>query len=399
MAAAVSAGFSASRLARVTGLLEGVVDRGEMAGVGARIWRRGAVVLDEYRGYADIAARRPLAADTLLQFASMTKPVTAVAMMTLYEEGLFDLETPVHAFIPRFKDLRVLRSVNQDGTLDLVPLQRPVTMRHLFTHGAGLSYGWDTGDAVDRAYQDVLARPGVKDSATLADLPGLLCDLPLAYQPGSAYRYSLATDLLGALVEILSGMPYARFLRERIFEPLGMVDAGFHVPPEKASRAATVYDRRGGDGKLRPAPDTQPYASLPLYTSPGGGLVATVADYARFCTMLASGGALDGARVLSPTTVALFGMNHAAPGTMASLQADDGEMAGFGMGLATRVLMDVSKTGRYGTPGEFGWEGAWSTYFWIDPRESLFGIVAAQFNPIDFPLFRRFKQLTYQAMT
>jgi CubicO group peptidase (beta-lactamase class C family) len=208
----------------------------------------------------------------------------------------------------------------------------------------------------------------------------------------------MCVDLLGALVEIISGIRFEAFLQERIFDPLGMVDSGFHVPPAKASRAATVYDRSGPGKTLQAAAGIRPATESPSYPSPGGGLVSTVADYSRFCQMLVNGGELDGARVLSPTTVALFSMNQATDETLQSLAVNDKEMAGFGISLATRVLMDVARTGRYGSPGEFGWEGAWSTYFWIDPRESLFGIVAAQYNPIHFPLFRRFKQLTYQAM-
>jgi CubicO group peptidase (beta-lactamase class C family) len=393
------AGFSSERLGRLTRALEGTVSRGEMAGIAATVRRGGATVFHEAHGWADVAARRPMADDSILQFASMTKPITAAAKMSLYEEGRFDLDTPVRAFIPGFKDLQVCRSENRDGSLDLARLERDVTMRHLFTYSAGLSYGWNEQDPVDRAYRRFFDHYPDGKGLTLALMAEHMCRLPLAFQPGTQYRYSLCVDILGALVEIISGVRFEVFLQERIFGPLGMLDSGFHVPPARASRAATVYDRSGPGGMLQPAERIRIPTELPSYPSPGGGLVSTVADYSRFCQMLVNGGELDGARVLSPTTVALFSMNHASPETLQSLAANDLEMAGFGLSLATRVLMDVSRTGRYGSPGEFGWEGAWTTYFWIDPKESLFGIVAAQYSPIHFPLFRRFKQLTYQAMT
>ncbi len=238
------------------------------------------------------------------------------------------------------------------------------------------------------------------ESFTNQTLCESLAKLPLAFQPGTHWRYSLAIDVLGRLVEVISGKPLDKFFEERIFNPLGMVDTGFFVPPSKMNRVATVYGHpEPGKGLVRMDP-LKPHQSSPSWLSGGGGLVSTMDDYARFAQMLVNGGALDGVRILSPRTVALFSQNHAPAAALPyGFVENDLYHAGYGYSLGTRVLIDVSASGLSGSVGEFGWDGAFATYFWVDPAESLTGILMLQHTPnAQYPLHQQFKQITYQAL-
>jgi CubicO group peptidase (beta-lactamase class C family) len=396
-----SIGFSTTRLHRLTQFLQGYIDRGDLPGLSATIARKGHTVFYEKFGWADIEAQKPIQDDTIFIIASMTKPITAAAIMMLYEEGYFHLNTPVWKFIPGFKDVKVCTGVAQDGSLVLTNLEREITFRHLFTHTAGLSYGWNENDPVDREYIKTQQRyVEQKISMKLRNFADDISRMPLAYQPGSHWRYSCSIDVLGALIEIISNQPYEKFLEERILKPLGMTDTAFYVPVDKMDRVATVYGHDAPEKGLQPIKGIIPNNEPPDYPMPGGGLVSTISDYARFCQMLINKGEFDGKRLLSPSTVALFSINHApAEALPYGFVEHDLYHAGYGYSLGTRVLMDVSKTGLYGSVGEFGWDGAFATYFWLDPKEELYGLMMLQHRPnAYYPIHQQFKQLTYQAL-
>ena len=396
-------GFSPARLTRIDALMQRYVDDGKLAGIIATVARRGQTVYLEKFGMMDIEANKPMQFDAIFRIASMTKPITSVAMMMLYEEGHFHLNTPIAAFIPGFKDTKVFVRETDDG-IEVADLERPITFRHLFTHTAGLSYGWNENDPVDRQYQKAQRESGVDPrKATVKDIVESLTKLPLAFQPGTKWRYSYAIDVLGCLVEVISGKPLDVFLKERLFEPLGMADTDFYVPEAKADRLCALYGHPNGAEKLERI-DTPAHGQQfqkPTFLSGGGGLASTVHDYARFAQMLVNGGELDGERILSPTTVALYSINHMPEAALpyGFTKGEDLYHWGYGYSLGTRVLMDVSKSGLAGSVGEFGWDGAFSTYVWIDPREALYGVLMLQHQPnAYYPIAPQFKQLTYQAL-
>jgi CubicO group peptidase (beta-lactamase class C family) len=256
-------------------------------------------------------------------------------------------------------------------------------------------------DPVDLEYRKIQQRyEEQKNPITLRGFAEELSHVPIAYQPGTHWRYSFSMDILGALVEIISGMPYEKFLEDHLFKPLGMTDTAFYVPSQKMERVATVYGHDDSGKELQPVKDIKPSNEPPSFPSPGGGLVSTISDYARFCQMLVNGGEFEGTQLLSPTTVALYSINHTPDEALPyGFVEHDLYHAGYGYSLGTRVLMDVSKTGLYGSVGEFGWDGAFATYFWIDPKESLYGLMMLQHSPnAYYPIHQQFKQLTYQSM-
>lgn len=393
--------FSSARLERITNMLNSFVENGSLAGVVARICQSGDIVYQNAVGWADIESDRRIEDETILQIKSMTKPITAVAMMLLYEEGHFDLNTPVREFLPAFGDLKVHTREDSDGNLCLKDLEREVTIRHLFTHTSGLSYGWDENDPVDREYQRVRQRYRSGElPKTMATFTEDICSLPLAFQPGTQWRYGFSTDVLGILVEVISGRGFDVFLEDRIFQPLGMIDTAFFVPDDKKDRIATTYTCSGTDQTLQPLEGGCPPNHPPSYLSGGGGLVSTVNDYANFCQMFLNGGESEGNQLLSPTTVSMFSMNHTPDDSMTFLSKSmPSSYDGIGFGLGCWVLLDSSRTGSYGSVGEFGWAGAYNTSFWIDPKESFYAILMSQQSPNYWPEFhQRFKRLTYQAM-
>jgi CubicO group peptidase (beta-lactamase class C family) len=398
-----SVGFSSERLGRIGTVMQRYVAEPKIAGIIATVARRGQTVYREKFGYADAEMRTPMQFDTIFRIMSMTKPITSVAAMMLYEEGWFDLNTFVYELIPAFKDVKVFVKQTKAG-LKVAPLERPITIRHLFTHTSGLSYGFDPEDPVDRLYNELGASlirffaPGSR--AGNKDLVEALVKLPLAFQPGTQWRYSLSIDVLGYLVELISGKPLDVFFRERIFEPLGMTDTDFYIPAPKVSRAAKVYMTPASGSGLARADFPMPVLTEPpALLSGGGGLCSTVGDYARFAQMLVNGGELDGIRLLSPRTVALMEVNQAPSQAMPYEQAPGIlKNSGYGYGLGMRVLTDVAASGRAGSVGEFGWDGAFATYFWIDRKEALYGLLMMQHQAWPFPIHQQFKALTYQAL-
>jgi CubicO group peptidase (beta-lactamase class C family) len=397
------AGFSSARLQRISAKMQTYVDEAKLAGMITTVARQGQTVHLESTGWMDREAQRPMELDAIFRLASMTKPVTAVAIMTLYEEGHFTLNTPVSEFIPGFQDLKVFVRETEDD-IEVENLIRPVTFRHLFTHTAGLSYGWNQDDPVDRCYIKLRETSKTDPAkATAKDVVEMLTQVPLAFQPGTQWRYSLAIDVLGYLVELISGQPLDRFFKERLFEPLGMTDTDFYVPQAKAGRLAALYGHPEGATELQrmKAPPDSHYLNKPAFLSGGGGLLSTTSDYARFAQMLVNGGELEGTRILSPTTVDLFTINHAPAAALpyGFAKGEDLFHQGYGYSLGTRVLTDVSASGKAGSVGEFGWDGAFNTYFWVDRAQALYGLLMTQHSPNNYyPLADTFKQLTYQAL-
>lgn len=389
-------GFSHQRLARINTKMQRYVDENKLAGISTLIARRGKVVHFETFGMANIEAGQPMAEDTIFRIYSMTKPITSVAALMLLEESHFRLSDPVADYLPEFKAVKVLDKSDDNGVRLADPV-RPMTIRDLFTHTAGLSYGFEEGFYVDQLYAQQVWQPADNNpTLTLAEWVGAIARMPLAYQPGTRYRYSVATDVLGYLVQVVSGMPFADFLQERIFAPLGMVDTFFTVPPEKLSRFATNYGPKTGGGlEVIDAPHNSRYTRPTQRPSGGGGLLSTSGDYLRFTQMLLNGGELDGVRLLGRKTVELMTTNNLPDG----VYVDNNPAAGLGFGLGVSVLLDLGKGQTLGSVGNYGWGGAANTNFWIDPKEELIGILMLQFMPSDtYPVIPDFRILAYQAL-
>jgi len=406
-------GLSSERLARLDAVMKKrYVDSGMLPGIMTQIYRKGQHVHTGMAGHMDLERSKPMQEDAIFRIYSMTKPITAVALMILVEDGMIGLDDDVQTYIPEWKGLGVYAS----GVSTLVPgmpesfmttpTARPMKVIDLATHTAGLTYGFLMRTAVDAAYR----RHKINDFQTPGGLEGMihqLAGLPLEFSPGTQWNYSISIDILGYLIEKVSGMAFGEFLRTRLFEPLGMVDTGFHCPPEKISRFSSCYvPGEGGGLKLQDDAQKSSYAKPPLLESGGGGLVSTTHDYMRFCQMMVKGGALDGVRILSPKSVALFSLNH-LPGNQdltelapAGAFSESG-YSGIGFSLGCGVNIDVAKTRLPGTVGEYFWGGAASTAFWIDPKEDLTVVFMTQVIGTEarLTLRRDLRTLVYSAMT
>lgn len=397
-------GLSSARLENVTRLVHGYVSDGKFPGAITLVARRGKVVYVDTAGLSDVEASRPMTWDTIFRIYSMTKPIASVALMTLYEEGKFQLDDPASRFIPEFKGLKVLAG----GTADQYTVREPareMTMRDLLMHTSGLVGGGNatpTGQLYQRAE---LRAP--ESGGTLASMVRKLGQLPLHCDPGSEWNYGISTDLVGYLCEVIGGISFDRFLDERIFAPLGMPDSGFRVPESKLSRFAANY-RRGDTTEPSyvciERPDANSvYARPRTYFSGAGGLVSTAADYARFCKMLANGGELDGARILSPRTLQFMRMNHLPGGhdlaAMGQPRFTETTMEGIGFGLGFAVLLDPAAAQVLGTSGEYYWGGAASTAFFISPQEDLITIFLTQLMPSSsYPIRRELRATVYSCI-
>jgi CubicO group peptidase (beta-lactamase class C family) len=393
-------GFSSTRLARIRPVMQRFVDEGKFAGILTVIARKGEVVHCDSVGMMDIEAGRSLQEDNIFRIYSMTKPIASTAVMMLYEEGCFRLSDPVSEFLPEFKDVQVAES-GADGKMKLVPPVRPITIHDLLTHTAGLCYGWDENDPADKLFRETMEPLwGLRGPNALRDFTRAIASVPLRHQPGQLFHYSAAIDVLGRLVEVVAGMPLGDFLRQRIFEPLGMVDTSFFVPAEKVDRFAHMYGpvEENGAGAPSKLKDIDPLESS-SYLLPdrlqggGGGLTSTAWDYLRFCQMILNGGELDGARLLGRKTVDLMRMNHLPEG---KYQADN---PAHGFGLGGYVLLDLAKASSNGSVGNWGWGGAANTFFWIDFQEQIIPVIMIQHMPFQpYPIEDIFKNLVYQAM-
>jgi len=362
--------------------LQALVDEGRVAGMVTMLARHGTIVQQRAFGSQDLAARVPMQEDTIFRIYSMTKPITGVAMMILYEQGLWNLDDPVSDFVPQFAGLEV-GVAGEDGQLTRVPAEHAMTMRELMTHTGGLTYGFFGDSAVDLLYT---AENVLDPGSSLEIMIDKLARIPLKQQPGSLWNYSVSVDVQGYIVEQLAGQSLAEFFAERIFEPLAMVDTGFYVPAERSGRLARQAYDVGPNGELVPNPALLgDYDAPPGLLSGGGGLVSTAADYMRFAQMLLNGGELDGARILKPETVALMHRNH-APTTEAQGSVQLGPGMGFGMDVA--VFVDPAAAQSPVGTGTFWWAGAAGTWFWIDPENDLAFVGMAQvdfFDVMDLP--------------
>ncbi len=398
----MSAGLLPERLARIDEHLKNrYLDSGKIAGALTLVYRRDELAYLSPVGLMDLERGLPMAEDTIFRIYSMTKPITSVALMMLYEHGHFQLNDPVHRWIPSWRELGVFEAGSYPR-FQTKPCERPMTIRDLLTHQSGLTYGFMERTNVDAAYRK--RGIGERFDRDLAETMQELSTLPLEFSPGKAWNYSVSTDVLGHLVELISGERYDEYLRRHIFEPLGMVDTGFHVPDDKLDRFAACYERnRKKELRLQDDPGDSPYSKAPKFFSGGGGLVSTAADYLRFCRMLLDGGELDGARLLGPKTIELMTQNHIEGGHDISAVSAGGfsetTYDGIGFGLGFSVVLDTSRAQLIGTPGEFAWGGAASTAFWIDPVEELIVIFMTQFMPSQTFNFRgQLKSIIYPAI-
>ena len=394
-------GLCPERLERVDGWMRRLVDDGKLAGLSVMLSRRGETAFFRAHGLADIARGTPFAADTITRIYSMTKPLTSVAVMMLYEEGRFQLDDPITRFLPEFTDMRVFTGGNRVKA-ETVPAQRPITIRDLLTHTAGFTYGFMEATLVDALYRQNGVDFGENQDASLAEVVARLARQPLLAQPGAEWNYSVATDLLGHLVAVVSGQEFGDFLKTRVIDPLGMVDTDFHVPADKVSRLAANYSLfRDRSLKLYDDAVGSRFATKPAIASGGGGLVSTASDYMRFCRFILGRGTLDGVRLLGRKTVELMLMNHLG-GDLASMgqpRFSESSYTGIGFGLGFSVMLDPARAQIVGTPGEVAWGGLASTSFWIDPAEDLAVVMLAQLIPSSaLPIRRELRVLTYAAL-
>ena len=402
-------GLAADRLERIgEHLNRNYIEPGKIAGCQVAVSRHGHLAYSKSFGQMDRERGKPMADDTIFRIYSMSKPITSVALMTLYERGFFQLDDPVSRYIPEWKDHRVWVAGEGDKMETAAPTM-PMSFRHVLSHSGGLTYGSlletlgapATGHPVDQVYGKLGVRRG--EGETLRDFAMKLAQVPLRYQPGERWMYSLSTDVCGYLVEAISGKRFDHYLQEVIFDPLKMKDTSFLVSPDKLDRFAANYQRRADKTlKLVDDPATSAYLKEPSFFSGGGGLTGTTADYMRFCEMLRRGGELDGERVLGPRTIEMMHKNHLSGGKDLTQMAIGGfsETAnkGVGFGLGFAVTMDQVTAGVLGE-GDYYWGGAASTIFWVDPKEDLTVVFMTQLMPSGSFNFRgQLKNIIYSAI-
>jgi CubicO group peptidase (beta-lactamase class C family) len=389
-------GFVAERLDRIDRAIEAEIKAGKIPGAVALIVRNGNIVYHRSFGYADIAAAKPMQNDAIFRIASMTKAITTVAVMTLYEQGLFQLNDPVAKYIPEFASPKVVVSFDDDGIItETRDASREIRIIDLLTHSSGLGYSF-VPSAVSRAYQVAGIEDGLtEEGETLSTKVPVLAQQPLLFDPGSAFAYGLSTDVLGFLVEIVSGKSLDQYFADAIFAPLGLQDTYFFLPAEKSDRLVTLYAdvdglvvSKGDEADIKLDDPNYPIGVARTYFSGGGGLSSTAYDYARFIQMLLNEGQLDGVRLLGRKSVEL----------MRTPRIDwnaDGE-PDFGLGF--RVVSDLGAGGELGSVGTYSWGGAFFTSYWIDPQERLVAVLMSQLRPSDSDIDDRFKTLVYQAL-
>ncbi len=392
-----SAGMSTERLGRIDTVMREFIDRKRISGMVTAVARNGGIVHFKAHGMADIEAGRPLTPDALFRIASMSKPVTAVAALILYEEGRFLLSDPVSRYIPELSGMTVVVPASGEGYdsphYAVVPAKKDILVRHLFMHTAGFTYG--TGQ-VGRLYRSAGVQDGLKPATgTIGDMVKLLAKQPLLAEPGEQWEYGLESDVLGYLVEVVSGQPLDVFMRERIFAPLGMNDTGFSVPDSDRTRLVPVYSRTR-EGGIEKRPDGSYIGGPTGFFSGGAGLITSAGDYLRFAMMLLNGGELDGVRILGPKTVELMSaVDDSFPYIWEGrdgVRSTHGDRYALGVGVRTETD-DLTPNGAY------GWGGAFHTHFWIDPEENIVGVFMSQLGGSDIRRHQRiFKELVYQAV-
>jgi len=404
-------GMSSKRLERIRPIMQGYVDQKKIAGLSTMIARKGKVVHFEQVGQQDKESNKSMSDDTIFRIYSMTKPIICVALMTLYEQGKFHLTDPVAKFIPAFADLKVLECYEK-GEAKEADLLCPLTIQSLLTHTSGLTYDFLEDSPVGELYRQT----GLLTNAdrTLEELVQELSRIPLAFQPDSRWHYSLGIDVAARLIEIISGQPLEQFLKEHIFDPLGMVDTGFSVAAEEQYRIATMYGLPDlfspnmtmsklfeawskGFNEQIDVSATYPALKSVAFARGGHGLFSTIWDYLRFAQMLLNQGELTGVRILGRKTVNLLHTNYLHADLLPYVIADP-PAYGYGFGLGSRVLLNVAESEKLGSVGEYGWAGAAKTYYWIDPQEEIIGILMSQ-SMMQFEKPEAdFQVLTYQAL-
>jgi CubicO group peptidase (beta-lactamase class C family) len=387
-------GLSGERLTRLEKAMQAEIDAGRKAGIITLIARNGRIAHLKAYGKADIAANRPMRTDSVVRLYSMTKPITSVALLMLYEEGKFQLGDPLDQYLPAFQNVKVVKSTDDKGQMQLEDPKRKITIHDVFRHTAGFVYGFGP-TPLDKAYQQAGIDLGKLPS--LNDFVTKLATQPLLYHPGERWVYSVAHDVQAALVEKLSGMPFDQFVRTRILEPLGMKDTGFGVPASLASRYTACYGppEKGRLKEIEKADGTNPegtgYARYTKIPFGGHSLSSTITDYLRFSQMLLNGGELDGVRLLGRKTVELMTSDNLPPGV-----EDIGPGGRYGLGVGYNK--SPAESGNLGSRGQFGWGGAATTWVTIDPQEKMVGIVFTQYMPYDQAFLNKFQTLAYQAL-
>ena len=396
-------GLSSLRLARIGEHFQRYIDAGKLAGTLTLVARQRKIAYCEAQGHLEIERRRPVTADSIFRIYSMTKPIVSVGLMMLYEQARFQLDAPVHKFIPSWRDQKVYVGGNHP-VWKTAPVERPMTIRDLLSHQSGLTYGFMERTNVDFAYRKLGIADRARPGYTLANMVETLAGLPLEFSPGTRWNYSVSTDVVGHLIEVISGQRLDAYLREHVLQPLGMPDTSFVLGEEQASRFMANYERQAdGSLKLLDDPANSAFRECSFFSG-GGGLVSTAPDYFRFTSMILNRGELDGIRLLGRKTVELMTMNHLPDGQDLTKLAFPGmftEVAygGVGFGLGFSVMLSPARAQISGTPGEHAWGGAASTAFWIDPAEDLMVIFMTQLMPSSsYPLRRELRALVYSAM-
>ena len=395
-------GFDADRLERITSHFKAYVDDGRLPGWAIAVSRNGETPYLETYGKRDLESGAPVELDTVYRFFSMSKPITSVAAMILFEEGKLELTDPVSKFIPAFADTRVYSKgpANNPGT---VPQAQPMTVFNLLTHTSGLTYGFLYASGVDHLYRQAGFELGTPEGLDLAGACDAWAAIPLLFQPGAEWNYSVSTDVLGRVVEVASGQTLGDFIEERICGPLGMADTSFWCTDEQADRFAALYVPRPGTRKAILAPLGQRTSVPPLFLGGGGGLVGTLHDYMRFSQMVANNGVLDGVRILSPRTVDYMGQNHLPGGHDLSEIGrplfTESVFDGTGFGLGFSVVIDPVKAKNLCSKGEMAWGGAASTAFWVDRKEGITAQFMTQLLPSStWPIRAELRKLVYAAL-
>jgi CubicO group peptidase (beta-lactamase class C family) len=368
--------LSVERLDHMRDFFRGEVDKQSAAGYVILVARGGKLVYSTAIGMRTLAREVPMTLDTRFRIASMSKPITSVAVLMLYEEGRFHLDDPVSRFLPEFANERVFTGVDAQGALVTEPAKVPITIRHLLTHTSGLGYVFDPSTPLGKAYTTLPITP----HSSLADAVRAIAGVPLYFQPGTGWRYSYADDVLGRLVEVVSGMPFERFLKTRLFDPLGMRHTGFYLPESDLPLLATLY-KHGSTGELEPSDASllgSP-ADPNRWPSGGGGLISTAGDYLRFAQMLENGGSFEGKRVLSPVTVALMRSNQVPDDALFNFWGADSRGLGYGLGVGT--LIDAAHSPYAGFNGDYAWGGFWDTHWVASPRTGIVAVLLTQVDP------------------
>ncbi len=402
-----SVGMSSQRLGRIDTAMQRYIDDGTVRGISTMVMRKGKVVHAGQFGHRDAEAGLEITPDTIFRIYSMTKPIVSTALMLLHEESLFQLEDPVAKYLPKFGATQVLYA---DGSL--APQARPMEIRELLMHTSGLTYDFMEDTPVGQLYRE--ARIMNDATRTLEEVIDALAEIPLASQPGSRWHYSVGIDVAARLIEVLSGQSLGSFLKERIFDPLGMVDTGFSVADSNLNRLSAMYGLPdligrdhtgtrlveaaiGGFNERIDVSDTYPTGTPDVFSRGGLGLFSTIGDFASFAQMLLNGGRLDGARIIGRKTLELMHANH-LPSELLPWQLLGRDNPGLGFGLGSRVMMDVAASAGPGSVGEYGWAGAAKTYYWVDPAEDLVGLFMSQYmTGVELP-DRAMRSLTYQAI-